>query len=186
MTTHAWVMVDSLAWGEASAAAASWAERGAQATIVRRFVDDGVELDPLVALGAYQGAERFGVCVDIDAGQGGPMAAREITTLSYLAPIAALVITGGHRNQVADHARAAAALLSTEQVNLSSSTLTLVDAANRPQPHNVISVLGLCANEAWVSEATGERALVIAALDDLGDQLLPNCLVIGQRDEIAR
>ena len=178
MIPNAWVVAETLAWRDARASAKWWAEKGAQALAVCQFVEGDEALDPLVALGAYEGTAALGVCVDIDGGRGGPVAAREITALTYVASVTVLVITGANRSQVADHAKAAASLLSSEQVSLHLDSLTLHDAANRPQPRNAVSVIAWCGDEAWMVDPQGEQAVSLLTLANFEGELTPNSLLI--------
>ena len=157
--TDQWVWLRDVSWRDADDVARQWADRGATGLAVSRFHDEAVALDPFV-------------------GRSGAVAAREITTLSYLAPIATLIVTSRDRQVALDHAEAAAALLTHAQISLNLPTWELHDAANRPQPHHSISVIATHSDEAWVLDGSTRRPLnVMGELRD-GVPLPGHCLVV--------
>ncbi len=176
--TDQWVWLRDVSWRDADDVARQWADRGATGLAVSRFHDEAVALDPFVALGAYQGSAQLGVAINVDEGRSGAVAAREITTLSYLAPIATLIVTSRDRQVALDHAEAAAALLTHAQISLNLPTWELHDAANRPQPHHSITVIATHSDEAWVLDGSTRRPLnVMGELRD-GVPLPGHCLVV--------
>ncbi len=176
--TDRWVWLREVAWRDARHVARDWAARGASGLGVTHFYDEDVALDPFVVLGAYEGSAPLGVALNVNEGRSGAVAAREITALSYLGPISSLIITAQDRQVALDHAEAASALLTQAQVTLDLETWKLQDAANRPQPNHLITVIAVHGDEAWVVDGSTRRPLTIVPVPHHEGELPERSLTI--------
>ena len=125
-----------------------------------------IDADTIVALSSLHDELKapIGVWLELSADYPAQMAARDVKTLSWLATLDTVVVSGPNAEA---GAQVLEALLTNDEVNFTNGVATIVGAYNRPAPPSPIAV--------WSWDGTnlrhGDRALQLASsvTTELGD-----------------
>jgi hypothetical protein len=125
-----------------------------------------IDADTIVALSSLHDELKapIGVWLELSADYPAQMAARDVKTLSWLATLDTVVVSGPNAEA---GAQVLEALLTNDEVNFANGVATIVGAYNRPAPPSPIAV--------WSWDGTnlrhGGRVLQLASsvMTELGD-----------------
>ena len=97
------------------------------------------DADSVIAVASMKDELRksIGIWLEVSSSYPASLAARDVKTLSWLVELSDVVVSGEHASS---HARVLKALLSDDEVNISTDVAVITKAFNRPAPPHSIRV----------------------------------------------